>query len=404
MTFTPDENQQAAIDAISAWYDDPFGQQVYRLFGYAGSGKTTLARHIADRLCPFGDVLYATYTGKAADVLRRKGCAGASTIHRLIYKPVSQSRAELEEAEGRLDAALDAGDRALAAVIRGQIAKLEEEMSSPRFVLNPDSVLTGAALLVLDEVSMVPERIALDLESFGVKILCLGDPAQLPPIKGAGHYSDATPDTMLTTIHRSALESPVTKLATIARESGPRGVVGMVGDSGRSDVAIPMSEFDQVLVGTNRTRWGLIRKMRKLAGNAGVGPQMGERILVLSNNGDLNVFNGQQFTITLCEPRGHYYDLQVVDEDGNDRALKVYSSGFEDADGEEEAKRHGWCGPVAAATYAHAITVHKAQGSQWDNVLVIDESGVFRKDASRWFYTAITRAAERVVIRPRPAL
>jgi exodeoxyribonuclease V len=402
MTFTPDAGQQAAIDAIEQWYHDFRGQQVYRLFGYAGSGKTTLARHIADLLGV--DVLYATYTGKAADVLRRKGCAGAMTIHKLIYKPVSKSRTELQDAEGRLDAALDAWDQRLAEVIRGEIAELEQELASPHFVLNQGSQLRNAGLLILDEVSMVPEQIAMDLESFGVKILCLGDPAQLPPIKGAGHYSGMDPDTMLTTIHRSALESPVTRLATLARTEGPRGVAGMVGDSGRMKAPISFTEFDQVLVGTNKTRWGLITKMRKLAGHAGKVPQEGERILVLSNNADLNVFNGQQFTVRACSERGIYYDLALRDGDGEMRDLKVYVSGFEDADGEDKAKQHGWRGPIAAATFAHAITVHKAQGSQWDSVLVIDESGVFRKDASKWFYTAITRAAQRVVIRPRPVL
>jgi exodeoxyribonuclease-5 len=54
--------------------------------------------------------------------------------------------------------------------------------------------------------------------------------------------------------------------------------------------------------------------------------------------------------------------------------------------------------------YAYAITCHKSQGSQWDKVVVFDESGVFggrgdREDVpQRWLYTAVTRAAEAVVI------
>lgn len=102
------------------------------------------------------------------------------------------------------------------------------------------------------------------------------------------------------------------------------------------------------------------------------------------------------------------YHLYVRTDVGEEREMKVWTSGFDDQDGENIAKRSGWNGEVAAATYAHALTVHKAQGSQWNNVLVLDESrGVARVSgahiAQRWFYTALTRAAERVVIRPAPA-
>jgi exodeoxyribonuclease-5 len=48
--------------------------------------------------------------------------------------------------------------------------------------------------------------------------------------------------------------------------------------------------------------------------------------------------------------------------------------------------------------FGWAITCHKSQGSQWDDVVVHDESGSFREAADQWLYTAITRAAERLVI------
>ena len=63
---------------------DGWWAQVFRLFGYAGTGKTTLARHIADEAD--GEVKFAAFTGKAASVMRGKGCRGASTIHSLIYR------------------------------------------------------------------------------------------------------------------------------------------------------------------------------------------------------------------------------------------------------------------------------------------------------------------------------
>src|SRR5665213_2774895 len=82
MAWSP--QQDAALTQVAAWLKrgEP---QVFRLFGYAGTGKTTLARHLAEDI--EGEVIFAAYTGKAALVLRSKGCKGARTIHSLIYRP-----------------------------------------------------------------------------------------------------------------------------------------------------------------------------------------------------------------------------------------------------------------------------------------------------------------------------
>jgi exodeoxyribonuclease-5 len=77
--------------------------QVFRLFGFAGTGKTTLAKRIAEE-CG-GDVLFAAFTGKAAQVMRNRGCANARTIHSLIYRP---ARREGGEGDGRVAARLRA--------------------------------------------------------------------------------------------------------------------------------------------------------------------------------------------------------------------------------------------------------------------------------------------------------
>src|SRR6266849_11219178 len=85
--FTP--HQDAALTAASNWLKATRGRaSIFRLFGYAGTGKTTLARHLAEGVD--GKVLYAAFTGKAALVMRRKGCEGASTIHSLIYRPIER--------------------------------------------------------------------------------------------------------------------------------------------------------------------------------------------------------------------------------------------------------------------------------------------------------------------------
>src|SRR5687767_2078640 len=148
-TWSP--QQDGALLAVKTWLEDENSSQVFRLFGYAGTGKTTLAKHFAESVD--GLVLYAAFTGKAALVLRQKGCY-ATTLHSLIYAPVG------ETPEGQ-----------------------------PIFGLNPDSELSEAKLLIVDECSMVNEELGSDVLSFGVKVLVLGDPFQLPPVEGAGFFT-----------------------------------------------------------------------------------------------------------------------------------------------------------------------------------------------------------------------
>ena len=173
--------QTGAIDAVGRWLKQ--GEpQVFRLFGYAGVGKTTLARHIAEGAR--GETAFAAFTGKAALVMRSKGCAGATTIHALIYRAS-------EGAEG-----------------------------APTFTLNADGPASRAGLIVIDECSMVDAELARDLLSFGKPILVLGDPFQLPPVKGGGYFTDGAPDVMLTQIHRQAHDNPIIRLSEVVRSGG----------------------------------------------------------------------------------------------------------------------------------------------------------------------------------------
>jgi len=156
--FTP--HQDNALKSVADWLKAGPGRngtrQVFRLFGYAGTGKTTLARHIAEDTD--GDVKFAAFTGKAASVMRGKGCRGASTIHSLIYR------------------ARESG----------------EEI--PNFDLWDEAPASKAELIIIDECSMVDAELGRDLLSFGVPVLVLGDPAQLPPIQGGGFFTNTEPD------------------------------------------------------------------------------------------------------------------------------------------------------------------------------------------------------------------
>ena len=221
MSFTPSALQARAIEDVKDWFANRTAmQQVFRVFGYAGAGKTTIVRHAIAELgldtmerdsdgsaSASGGVLYAAFTGKAALVMTRKGTP-ASTIHSLIYRVSEATPAEIEKVKNDIadiKAQLPSLPAASRLMEETRLRSLElrlTEIHKPRFVLNEQSILKEAKLLVLDEVSMVGEEMATDLLAFGKPILVLGDPGQLPPVKGEGAFTQQTPDVMLTEIHR----------------------------------------------------------------------------------------------------------------------------------------------------------------------------------------------------------
>lgn len=373
MAWSP--QQEAAIKKVNRWLADRSGPQVFRLFGYAGSGKTTLARELASGVS--GRVLFGSFTGKASLVLRKKGCTGASTIHSMIYKP------EQNDATGET-----------------------------HFHLNPDSLVATASLVVIDEVSMVGEELARDLLSYGTKILVLGDPAQLPPVKGEGFFINAEPDVMLTEVHRQAAENPIIRMSMDVRE-GRQLVPGMYGDSRvvrRADISKDemrelVLQADQLLCGMNKTRQQFNERLRQLKGMAGRRamwhPVAGDKLICLKNNRELGLLNGGLWETKSVEWQGGpagLLGLRVLslDEDNQPPVDIVVPQAFfdgsdNDLDWRVKAKAQQF-------TYGYAITVHKSQGSQWDNVVLFDESSVFRDNAANHLYTGLTRAAERVTI------
>ncbi|WP_417686907.1 ATP-dependent DNA helicase [Roseibium sp.] len=371
MSWSPEQDK--ALSEVSAWFKRG-DKQVFRLFGYAGTGKTTLARHLAEGID--GDVCFGAFTGKAAHVLRQKGCEDAGTIHSLIYRP--RSSKEEEEVDD------------------------DEEDAGPQFAIKRDSAAATAKLIVIDECSMVDEDLGRDLLSFGTPVLVLGDPAQLPPVKGGGYFTEAEPDVMLTEVHRQAQDNPIVRMSMDIRE-GRKLDYGAYGESqviGRKEIdKEQILSADQVLVGTNKTRRLYNGRIRELKGFTTPMPSVGDKLVCLRNDKTKGLLNGGLWTVSrLRQPRGNTlrFDVKPEDEVGKQKVqVKVLPAMFEDG---AEAIPYAIRRKADEFDYGYALTVHKSQGSQWDDVVLFDESWAFREHRDRWLYTAVTRAAERITV------
>jgi ATP-dependent exoDNAse (exonuclease V) alpha subunit len=348
--------QEAALKAVMKWYRAG-DKQVFRLYGYAGTGKTTLARDFAAGI--EGQVAFAAFTGKAAHVMRGKGCENATTIHGLIYKLVKA-----------------------------------DERGQPVFVLNPDSHARRTRLIVIDEASMVNEKIGHDLLRFGVPIIVIGDPWQLPPVAGDGFFTTGEPDFMLTEIHRQARDSPIIKMATIVREGGWLNV----GDYGDGSRVVHLDDYrteacDQILVGRNVTRRNINSGMRERYGLRGSYPLGGDKLVCLRNDYRRGFLNGSLWIVerVIEASDDGPIVLRVVSEEGGASVTATTHSGFFNHLTIPDPREY------VNFDFGYALTVHKAQGSQWDSVILHGEHNYFGADSRRWLYTGLTRAAKRII-------
>lgn len=417
--MTWNAQQERALSTVARWMRDAASNQVMTLFGPAGTGKTTLAKHLVESAPSSSKWLFAAFTGKAAHVLRQKGCRDASTIHSLIYRPAGETLAQeltvLEMRLAVLQSRVSAADTEVTDADLAQIRKLQalrKELLSerrPRFALWANSPLNDVdvAGIVVDEVSMVDERLGLDLESFGKKILVLGDPAQLPPVGASGFYTKRTPDIMLTEIHRQARESGILRLATLIREGGSLSDFQSSDDCiivnavDRDDLAREAILADQVLVGRNETRRVINKRHRELIGMEGNAPSKGDRLVCLRNEHRVGLYNGGQWLVeeASCDEDTLTAEMRIRSEDSDGTKLHVDAwlhhmlgaSAELDSMGKERRD-------LSEFDYSYALTVHKAQGSQWNSVLMFDQSASFRQDARKWLYTGITRAAKKLQI------
>lgn len=374
--ITPTKEQAAAIKKIVEWYKDP-NQREFYLAGYAGTGKSTIFNIALEELQQthkVSNVKVGAYTGKAASVLRKKGIGQAQTIHSMIYKPVE-----------------------------------DKETGKLKFILSPDSDASEAHLIALDECSMVDNKLASDLRSYGKKILVMGDPGQLPPVNGLGAFTNRKPDVFLQEIHRQAADSPIIRLATMVRkgEALPKTF-----SEGKVKVQLLTKESQELvynqntqpICGLNRVRHAYTQRIRQRLGFEGREPLPGERIMCCKNNQELGIFNGQMGELISYEEEKRKDKLKLVtlkaelEDRGTIESNKVDPYLFKthfDQQAKKLLARGMW---LDEFDWAYIITCHKAQGSQWEHVTIVDDSQVFKENSHRWMYTALTRSERGLTV------
>lgn len=374
MDVTPSPLQDRALTAIQQWFHTADRPEFY-LAGYAGSGKTSIAQLAVNRIQALRQkplkVLYAAYTGKAAEVLRHKTGQDAQTLHQLLYT-----------------------------------AEEDDDTGEVRFVLNIGSPLRSADLLVLDECSMAPNDLVEDIRSFRIPTLVLGDPGQLPPIHGNSPFTAGTPDFFLDEIHRQARDNPILMLATLAREGKPLpyGVFGPGVEKIRyTQEATPhvLDPERQVLCGLNKRRWRATQYLRAERGMSGMWPQVGEPVIGGKNERKIGFFNGTLGRV-VGQGRIHadWAEIDVRTDQGRAHRLTCRAEPFwEHRDQRAHDKpTGGMMKRFSVLDFAYVLSCHKAQGSSWPRITVLDDARAFREDAHRWLYTAITRAEESLVL------
>ena len=371
------------------------GEKYTVIAGYAGTGKSTLVRYIIDALdVEESRVCYCAFTGKAAEVLKKKGNKNVATLHRLLYEHIPRPAGGF--------------------------------FRKPKPFIDYDVV-------VVDEVSMAPKSLIELLFKHKVYVICLGDPFQLPPIdKDEDNHLLDNPHIFLDEIMRQEEDSEIIQLTMKIRNQKSIDYF-----NGNEIKIIPYSDLntgvlqwgDQVLTATNAKRRAINNQMRALQGRTGE-PVDGDKIICLRNYWDDSSLNGDALingTIGILQnsfrtwreiPRFVQSDIRKFDVLVGDLVVPETNDVYQMTEMDRQmiitgekccdwrlsyrlGKLRSKYGEIVPKefTYAYAITTHKSQGSEWDKVVVLEEKFPFDKNEhARWLYTACTRASEKLVL------
>lgn len=379
-------DQLKAAKKILKWFLVDKNTQYITLGGYAGTGKTTLISVIKNKLKGVNKKLkiaFCSYTGRATQNLKNKlkeqGALSykdtISTIHGLIYDPI-------ENAQG---------------IIIGWERKEKVE----------------ADLIIVDEASMIDERIWHDLLSFGIPVLAVGDHGQLPPIKGAFNLMEK-PHITLEEIHRQAKNNPIITVSIHARTEGHvpakkygKNIVKYSTEDfdfteASNDLLENYSEDTLILCGYNSTRNKINQYIRNSLGFELADPQVGDRVICLRNNNKKGVYNGMLGVIKSLEKSEKDWYLAEIDMDETHKPYKglIYGPQFGAPQAINFTEERVLANKGDLFDFGYALTVHKAQGSQAKKVVVFEERFKKTDDEQwkKWLYTAITRAEEELYL------
>jgi len=386
------QKQQETFDECIHFFLEG-NKKLFVLSGVAGSGKSVIINEImqffTNEFKEFGvekNISVMTLTGKAAKVLRDKGVDGAQTIHSYLYTPLLDINGELIGFDP-----IDAH-------------KLTNDF------------------IIIDEGSMVTKEIYADLKRLGKKILVVGDVNQLEPvvINGKSTFNlMKNPDIRLEEIHRQAEGSPIIVLSQYILETGriPRekfhdDVRYISKRNAEKHLNKYASEYDITLCATHAFRTKLNKAARKHYGRFGRIPELGDKVICLRNNKYRNpvTYNGEIFEVSaindeLIQHAGieEIRRYKVTNEDN-----KIYDLMVEDDvwfNGVSVVKHISLPDQSEFDTnfpdvfdFGEAITVHKSQGSEFKNVLYVDQDVSGWCDQTRFRYTAVTRAKEFITI------
>lgn len=348
--MTLSRDQERALDRLVTFVEDRWPSKQYMtVMGLAGSGKSHLLAHLTSL---YPQIKLCAFTGKACSVLRKRVQVPVQTLHSILY-----------DFRGLIDDEIDSSRK------------------QPVFTTKDDYL--GDRIIGVDESSMIGTRLAHDLLDTGAKIIAMGDPGQLPPVKDTAYFSD--PDVTLTEIHRQALDSAVIRQAHNVRNHGRYEADGadfrVISKAESEDLLAA----DAILVWRNRSRRRVNIRKRELLGIDGP-LRLGEPIMALRNDHQLSIYNGCVYSVI------EYADNQLkIDSDG--KLIEIELATVEDFDKEFDTRRYNenWL-PFAPA---YAATVHKAQGDQFESVLIFDEA---ERDWRAFMYTGITRAVSKCTI------
>lgn len=395
------KGQSECLDKLIEWWKGyNHRKQTFQISGLAGCGKTFLIRHLIETMddLKFENVLFVAYVGKAAMQMARTGL-NASTIHSAIYFAVEVPKKD------------EFGNNIMK---EGRVVLTTKFFKKPN--LDPN-----IKLIVVDEAPMVDAKVAADLLSFKLPMICLGDLNQLPPVIGEPFFL-RKPDYTLTEIMRQKAGNPILDLAQhIIHDKFIQLKPGTYGDKltiiKRKDFmdfySHKLLESDVVICGKNSTRDELNKTIRALAfkarGFEGQVPDLsiGDKLICRKNNWaieeeGINLINGLVGTVQSIDFENKGSDTIPIDFkpdfiQSTFEGLKLNTKYFYGTRQYKEAlKKTPHSGELFE--FGYAITCHLSQGSQYEKVIVFSEVMGDTEYYRKWLYTAVTRASEELIL------